>query len=252
MAGFSYQLYSSRKFPPLDATLAMLAGAGYAGVEGFGGLYADLSKVPALKADLSATGLRMPSGHFALDLLEGAPQDVLETARSLGMETVIVPHIAPDDRPRDSDGWRRFGARLERAGEPVRDGGLVFAYHNHAFEFEPTDTGHIPMALLLEGGPTLKWEIDVAWVVRGGADPLDWIAAHGDRIVAAHIKDIAPAGEIADEDGWADVGHGTLDWGPIMAALARTPCRHFIMEHDNPTDDRRFAERSIVAVKRFA
>ena len=38
---FSYQLYSSRNFPPLSDTLKMLAEVGYAGAEGFGGLYAD-------------------------------------------------------------------------------------------------------------------------------------------------------------------------------------------------------------------
>ena len=33
----AYQLYSSRNFPPLDATMKMLAGLGYTAVEGFGG-----------------------------------------------------------------------------------------------------------------------------------------------------------------------------------------------------------------------
>ena len=37
----------------------------------------------------------------------------------------------------------------------------------------------------------------------------------------------------------------------IMAALHRTSCRYFVMEHDNPSDDRRFAERSIAAATRF-
>jgi len=247
MARFSYQLYSSRKFPPLSATLTMLAEAGYHQVEGFGGLFADPSAVSALKEALSATGLEMPSGHFGLDVVENAPGDVLEIARTLNIEAVIVPSIPSNERPRDSDDWLAFGKRLEVAGRPIRDAGLVFGYHNHAFEFEPTPSGEIPMELLLEGDLALKWEIDVAWVVRGGADPLNWIAAHANRIIAAHIKDIAPAGANEDEDGWADVGHGTMDWPTIMEALRRTPCRYFVMEHDNPSDDRRFAERSIAA-----
>ncbi len=251
MAPFSYQLYSSRKFPPLSETLTMLAKAGYQQVEGFGGLFADPAAVAALKESLSATGLEMPSGHFGLDMVENAHDVVLDIARTMNIQAVIMPSISPQDRPRDSDDWRAFGRRLEKAGKPFRDAGLVFGYHNHAFEFQPTPSGEIPMELLLEGGLTLKWEIDVAWVVRGGADPLDWIAAHADRIVAAHIKDIAPAGRNEDEDGWADVGHGTMDWPAIMTALRRTPCRYFVMEHDNPSDDRRFAERSIAAATRF-
>jgi len=251
MAPYSYQLYSSRKFPPLSATLAMLAEAGYAQVEGFGGLFADPAAVTALKDALSQTGLAMPSGHFGLDLVENAPDEVLEIARTLGIDTVIVPFISPAERPADGDGWRTFGHRLEEAGAPILQAGLAFGYHNHAFEFEPTSDGDVPMKLLLESGPSLKWEIDVAWVVRGGADPLDWIAAHADRIVAAHVKDIAPAGTNQDEDGWADVGDGIMDWPAIMAALLRTPCRLFVMEHDNPSDDRRFAQRSIASVTRI-
>ena len=65
----------------------------------------------------------------------------------------------------------------------------------------------------------------------------------GDRITAVHVKDIAPAGENADEDGWADVGQGTVDWKGLMAALKeQTKAKYFVMEHDNPKDDKRFAD----------
>ena len=36
MTDFSYQLYSSRNFQPLEATLTMVAKAGYTAVEGYG------------------------------------------------------------------------------------------------------------------------------------------------------------------------------------------------------------------------
>jgi len=93
--------------------------------------------------------------------------------------------------------------------------------------------------------------MDVAWVIRGGADPLAWIEKYRDRITAAHVKDIAPAGQNADEDGWADVGHGTVDWPAIMAALRAVGVMHFVMEHDNPKDHTRFATRSIATAKGF-
>ena len=44
---FSYQLYSSRNFPPLGDTLAMLSSAGYTAVEGFGGLYDEAAGLAA-------------------------------------------------------------------------------------------------------------------------------------------------------------------------------------------------------------
>ena len=92
--------------------------------------------------------------------------------------------------------------------------------------------------------------MDVAWVVRGGADPLPWIEKHGKRIVAVHVKDIAKPGEGLDEDGWSDVGHGTIDWAGLIKALrAKSAGQYFVMEQDNPNDIERFARRSIASVK---
>jgi sugar phosphate isomerase/epimerase len=155
----------------------------------------------------------------------------------------------PDDRPTDGPGWRAFGARLEAAARPFKAAGLGFGWHNHDFEFVATPDGSIPQAEIMAGGRSLEWEIDVAWVIRGGADPVQWIRRYGPRITAAHVKDIAPAGTNTDEDGWADVGHGTVPWASIMAALRAVGCKHFVMEHDNPSDHARFAKRSILALR---
>lgn len=241
---FSYQLYSSRNFPPVADTLEMLAGLGYGQVEGYGGLFASLDDVEGLKAALDANGLTMPSGHVGLDMIESDPDRVLKIARTLGLGHVFVPHLTADQRPSDDDGWRDFGARLERAGAPLRDAGLGYGWHNHDFEFSKTGVAH-PIDLILEGGPSLSVELDVAWVVRGGQDPLVWIEKLSDRIVAAHVKDVAAAGECGEEDGWADVGQGTMDWIGLLESLKATPCKLFVLEHDNPSDDARFARRSI-------
>jgi sugar phosphate isomerase/epimerase len=251
MTDFSYQLYSSRKFPPLADTLRMLKGLGYASVEGYGALYADDEAVAALTSLLGEVGLTMPTAHFSLDLLESQPDKAIAIARALGIRTVYCPFLLPEHRPTTGKGWEDFGRRLAAAGRPLKDAGLGFGWHNHAFEFVAQADGAIPQAAIFEGGPDLEWEADIAWVIKGGADPLAWIASHGSRITSVHVKDIAPAGEKADEDGWADVGEGTVDWKGLMAALRATPAKVFIMEHDNPSDHARFAGRSIAAARTF-
>lgn len=243
MTEFSYQLYSSREFPPLSDTLRMLKGLGYAQVEGYGGVYGDL---PALKSALSESGLAMTSGHFGIDALEENPDQVLEIARTLGMKAVFCPFLNPDQRPSDAAGYARFGERLQKAGEPLVKAGLIFGWHNHDFEFRPLPDGAIPLAEIFTGGPQLAWEADIAWIVRGDADPLEWIDRYADRIASIHVKDIAPEGERVDEDGWADVGTGTMPWQEIMDAVRhRTKAQFFVMEHDKPSDHERFARRSI-------
>ena len=246
MKTLSYQLYSSRKFPPMADTLAMLAGIGYAQVEGFEAIYEDPA---ALRAAMDANGLTMPSGHFGLEDLEQNIDGAMTTARILGMETIYCPYLKPQDRPSDAAGYAAIGARLRAAGDKVRDAGFKFGWHNHDFEFVALADGSIPMTILFDAAPDMEWEADLAWVIKGGADPLAWINDYASRISAVHIKDIAAEGECVDEDGWADVGHGTVDWAALYAACQNTAVRYYIMEHDNPSDDRRFAERSFAAVQ---
>ena len=246
----SYQLYSSRKFGPLPRTLSMLSEAGYGAVEGFGGLYGTEDEAGRFRAQLDAAELAMPTGHFGLDLVEGDPDSAVAIARALGAEAVYVPFLMPDARPADAEGWRAFGQRLAEAGKPVRDAGMRFGWHNHDFELRALPDGSIPMDLILEADG-IDWEMDVAWVVKGGADPADWIDRYGDRIRAVHVKDIAPAGEKADEDGWADPGTGTMDWDGLAARLAKLDVAHWVMEHDNPSDDARFARAGIAAARRI-
>jgi len=248
---YSYQLYSSRNYGPLANTLKMLAEVGYKDTEGFGGLYSDEATLATLAEGLKANGLTMSTGHFGLPMIEQNPDFVIKVARAVGMTKVYCPHLMPADRPTDSAGWRALGARLQGAGAPIKAAGLGFGWHNHDFEFAGLADGRVPMFEILAGGPELEWEMDVAWVVRGGGNPLAWIEAFKGRITSAHVKDIAPKGENLAEDGWADVGHGTVDWNAISAALKAAGVRYYVMEHDNPADDRRFATRSLASAKGF-
>lgn len=247
MSNLGFQLYSGRNFQPFSNVFPVLARAGYSSVEGYGGLYAsvDDAGLAGLRDELAGNGLSMPTGHFGLDMLENETDRVLEIARMVGIQSIYCPHLAPDQRPTDAAGWFAFGQRLQEAGKPFRDAGHDFGWHNHDFEFKALPDGSTPQEQIFAGGPDLSWEADIAWVIRGGADPLGWIKSYGKRITAVHVKDIAAAGENVDEDGWADVGHGTVDWRAIMAALKPLGIKHYIVEHDNPNDIERLIVRSI-------
>lgn len=248
MPRISYQLYCSRNFPPIADTLQMLSKAGFSEVEGYGGLFGDLD---GLKAGLEANGLRMTSSHIGLDMIENDPAGTVAIAKQLGLEKVFAPHIGPDERPADTPGWLAFGKRVAEAGKPLQDAGLAFGWHNHAFEFDATDSGDIPLDLIVAASDDLMLELDLGWVRVAGHDPVAWINKHAGRISATHVKDIALDGECTDEDGWADVGHGIMDWAAIHAALKAAGVDHYVLEHDNPKDDTRFATRSLAAVQQF-
>lgn len=252
MTNLSFQIYSARNFQPWDAVFEKLSKAGYSSIEGFGGAYGAMDKAAgeALKAKLDSCGLTMPTGHFSIMDLEDRTADVLDFAGALNMETIYCPYLLPDLRPSDLDGWRAFGKRLAKAGEAVKAAGYGFGWHNHDFEFQKFDNGMTVLDAIFEGGPDISWEADIAWVVRGGADPFDWIEKYADRITAVHVKDIALKGEKLDEDGWSDPGFGTVPWPNLMNVLReKTNVQHFIVEHDNPNDIDRLIGRAISSFK---
>ena len=247
MQEYSYQLYSSRNFGPLRDTLRMVAETGYAAVECFG----DLLSSSELADGLAETGLRLPTAHLALDAIESDPDRIIGLATGLGVENVYAPFLMPGERPAASAGWTEFGQRLAAAGRPLMDAGLGFGWHNHDFEFRACEDGRMPIDCILGADERLLLELDIAWVQVAGEDPLPWIDRFAQRLGAVHMKDIAPKGTCSDEDGWADVGHGVMDWRSISSAVDRTSVRHRVIEHDNPSDDRRFAERSLASARSF-
>lgn len=243
----SFQLYSARNFLPWDGVISRIAELGYSQVEGFGGVFQDPAGFSALLTD---AGLTMPTAHLSVEAMETDFDATVALARTLGIRSIFCPYLDADKRPDDLAGWRAFAARLAAIGARAKDAGFAFGWHNHDFEFQAIAGGDTPQKIILEEAPDIDWEADIAWIVRGGDDPLAWIDTYGSRITAAHVKDIAPAGECADEDGWADVGHGTMAWRDILRDLhGKSAVKYLVMEHDNPNDFNRFAQRSIEAVQ---
>jgi len=238
----SFQLYSARNVTSLGDFIDGLASLGYRQVEGFGGLYADAD---SLAARLKQNAITMPTGHFGLDQIEDT-SSALKIAETLGVKRIYCPWIAPEQRGTADASWVQLAEPLAKAAEAFTAEGYGFGWHNHDFEFVPTSSGRLPMDIILETAPKLEWECDVAWMVRGKVDPLDWFDRHGSRVSAVHVKDIAVAGEALDEDGWADVGHGVLAWETLFGKVKeKTKVQYFVAEHDAPSDPMRFARRSM-------
>jgi sugar phosphate isomerase/epimerase len=239
----SFQLYSARNFPPVDRQLATLAGLGYHKVEPFGGL---LKEPDALKSALDRNGMAAPSTHIGIDMMRSDLEGAAALAKRFGVGILVLPWLNPDERPTDAAGWSAFGRELQDFATRLKAKGLRLAWHNHDFEMRPLPDGRIPLDLILAAAPDVLWEADIGWIVRAGGDPLPWLERYRDRIKAVHVKDVAPIGRNQDEDGWADVGNGQIDWKRLVPALRSAEI--VIVEHDNPGDFERFARRSREAI----
>lgn len=247
--GLSYQLYSSRKFPSLARQCSMLAEIGYSHVEPYSGLFSEMSE---LEQALNENGLTAPSCHIGLEPLREDFDAAFGKLKQIGVEMPVIPFIQPAERAEDRAGWEKLGAELSDLAKRFADKGMRLGWHNHDFEFASLADGSQPMALILDNAPELFWEADLAWIIRGNADPLDWMSRYGDRIAVYHVKDIAPAGEKLDEDGWADVGTGIVNFAAYLPALHASTVKLWIAEHDNPSDDARFARAAYAAMSSWS
>ena len=239
------QLFSARN-TELNAALEIIAAAGYQSVEAYGD---NLNNPDAFRDALQANGLAMVSAHIRLEQLESSLDASMELVSSLGASHIVCPYLQPEDRPTSGDSWLRLANKLAGINDTLSKNNFTFAWHNHDFEMEPLDDGNVPMQLLLDNAPGMHWEVDIGWIVRAGANPQQWLQTHSDRISAIHLKDVAAAGEKTNEDGWADVGHGVINWSELVPDIQNSAAKLFIVEHDNPSDLQRFAEHSIASIK---
>jgi sugar phosphate isomerase/epimerase len=240
------QMYTMRNLQmPLAELLEKIAAAGYTGIESFGPLEPPAAELRPL---LDAAGLQVVSAHVAIDALTDDLDSVIAYHRALGNHTLIVPWLHPDRRGADAAGWRAVGASLADLATRCNGEGMRLLYHNHDFEVATFD-GRTALEWLLVGAddaaPGLVGaELDLAWVLRAGADPVALLQALAGRCPRAHAKDVAPAGANEAEEGHADVGDGLIDWGAVLPALRLAGVEWLVVEHDAPADPLRTMQRS--------
>lgn len=229
------QLYSLRHLKlPLDELLGKVAAIGYNGVEMFGPLEPAPNELRAL---LDKHGLALCSAHVGIDSMEKDLDGVIAYHKAVGNNTIVVPWIGPDRRGDDSSSWSAFGRVLDGLGARCVDAGMRLFYHNHDFEMVMLD-GQTAMEWLLDAADPahLGAEFDLAWVVKGGGDPVALLNKYAGRCARVHAKDLEPAGQTTNRLGLADVGHGTLDWDAILPAVHAAGAEWLIVEHDEPAD----------------
>ena len=246
----SIQLYTLRSLGELDRVLDIVKQACYGHVETIGSHLEDAENV---RAKLDARGLQVSSSHVSLAAVRERLDVVVRACHTLGFDQLFMPAVAPEQRQSDGPFWRALGRELGELAKRLRDRGITLGYHNHHWELAPKQGTKTALELIFEAaeGSPLAWQVDVAWLVRGGADPKAWMQRYRDRIVSAHVKDVAPPGQNEDQDGWADVGAGVLDWPDLWRAARAAGARWMVVEHDKPADPAGTARASYAFISRM-
>ena len=235
------QLYTVRDLMKNDfeGTIAKVAQIGYKEVEfaGYFGRTAD-----QVKAVLAKNGLKAPSTHVQYDELDDKFPSVIEFSKNIGLEYIICPWI-PEDLRKNPDIWKQAADKFNKAGEQTKKAGMQFAYHNHWFEFLPTD-GKLPYDELLRlcDANLVKMEMDLCWIETTGTDPVKYFNQYPGRFPLVHVKDVKTMPKISsggaqnfgDTVDLTEVGSGVIDWKRIFAHADTAGIKHYIVEHDHP------------------
>lgn len=235
------QLYTVRDLmkEDFDGTIAKVAQVGYKEVE-FAGYFNHTAQ--QVKDILQKNGLTAPSTHVQYDELDEKFPSVIEFSKTVGMDYIICPWI-PEELRKSPDIWKQASDKFNKCGEQTKKAGMQFGYHNHWFEFLPTN-GKLPYdELLKDCDPNLvKMEMDLCWAVAAGADPVKYFEKYPGRFPLVHVKDLKTKPKITsggaqnygDTVDLTEVGSGIIDWKRIFAHSQQAGIKHYIVEHDHP------------------
>ncbi len=140
-----------------------------------------------------------------------------------------------------------FVRRAEEFAARLQEHGIALYYHNHHIEFTKYD-GETLLEILRRNTRLLGFELDVHWIQRGGADPLEVIRRFSGRVRLLHLKDYRVAPFQMPEGGFArdgfmntftgniqfaELGEGTLPIDRIVRAGLESGSEYFLIEQDD-------------------
>ena len=139
---------------------------------------------------LKETGLEVISLHADLGSLEREGEVIAREAESFGTDKVVITGMYRFDYGSE-DAVRDLALRLNRAGEKLKEAGILLLYHNHNAELVKVREGLRAMDILIsDTDPDLvNFEFDSYWFTEGGADAKMWMNKLGSRMKLWHVTD---------------------------------------------------------------
>lgn len=215
---------------------------------GFRECEAIYASLPAIWTSLKQTKMKPVSLHMDTAMFtrdQSKLPAALDDAKQRGFTWVVCPYIAPQDRG-GVEVIKHLGDTLNKAGEMCAKSGLRLAYHNHAFELEPSGNGTLLDVLLATSDPKLvSLELDIMWSQVAGVNPVLLLQKYGKRVALMHLKNVSPGvgpqyNEKIPRDAFKEVGGGAIDIASVLNAAAKAGVQHYFVEQDqtpgNPID----------------
>lgn len=142
------------------------------------------------------------------------------------------------------DSVMAFIEKAEAFAKRLADQGISLYYHTHHIEFQKHDGDYL-LDIMKNNTTRLGFELDVHWIQRGGANPVDIIRQYAGRVSLLHLKDYRIGSLKMPDDmkdfftsfanliEFAEVGEGNLDFPPMIQAGLESGAEYFFVEQDD-------------------
>jgi len=181
-------------------------------------------------------------GPVFKNLVENS-QQIIDEAAEGGIEYLVAAHLPISTGPEIDTSLEI----LNTAAENTKKAGLQLIYHNEPADFKSVD-GKVPYEVFLTQTDTaaLKFELDIAWALKGGADPISFIKRYPGRFPLWHVKDL--------DNGYNTVlplGAGVLDYKKYFESSETSGLKYYFLEHEAAADPHTSIAASILNIKKI-
>jgi len=185
---YGVQMYSLRDITGKDMNGALREAArmGYTSVEfaGFGSHTAE-----EIRDMLDKNGLTCCGTHSPLDSLVNDFEETVRFHKTIGNTKYILNQGVVTKEQLDA-----FIDTCAVIAPKLRAEGIELGYHNHHWEFMPTEEGLL-IHKELEKRCDIFFQIDTYWAFVAGQDPVATLERLGDRVRCIHLKDGSAQGK---------------------------------------------------------
>jgi sugar phosphate isomerase/epimerase len=198
--------------------------------------WSGMPNLPAekIRAALDTAGLKAIAAHVGIETFEQDFDANVKFWKTVGNKD-LAPGGMMSDCKADLEGWLKGAQRLDALGAKLRAAGFRLSYHNHNFEFGKfpgDDRRKIDILMQATKPENLCAELDLAWVLVGGADPATYIRKYKGRCPTVHAKDVVLA-KNGKKQHFTPLGQGEQNWPEIFAAGDEAGIEWYIYEQDS-------------------
>jgi sugar phosphate isomerase/epimerase len=177
------------------------------------------------KAKVEAAGLLPLSCHVSKNMSEDMDavwawwDKCIATHKAAGMKFIVVPSMPTPDT---LEGLQAICDYYNQIGEKCLAAGLLFGYHNHAYEFEKVyDDGTVMYDYMVQHTDSSRvfFQLDVYWCQKGGYEASTLFEKYPGRFTTLHIKDEAELG-----------ASGYMDFEKIFNNIDKSGAQYLFVE----------------------